>query len=325
MKLGYFLYIIIILNTTIKADEISFVSYNDYFTGSDQHFTNGVALSWMDGNEKDYSYTKFILQCTKNIFINLDTNKNYNAGITLKQFIVTPEDTTVETPQYNDLPYAGYLALSTYLLEWNEDSFYEYALEVGVIGKESLAGSVQTLFHTLIGNDKPKGWDTQLGTQYIANIFLQYGTISYENEIANGFHIDWFHHIGVNLGNFNTSAIAGTALRIGKNYVQNFNVHYPFLQEEASLIKLNKKIPDFAWAVSIGVDAKALYYSYILDEAEQNGYDIRKNNFDYSFFLSNELYFSKHKISLLYQSQSPYTKENHKVEVIGALIYTYQF
>jgi len=319
------IFLVLFLQTLLKADEFSFVWYNDFFAGTDEHFTNGVALSWLDDNEEKDSYTKLLLDIAKKVSLTSELSYNYNAGITLKQIMVTPKNTTISTPQYDDLPYAGYLALSTYLIQRDNDSFIEYAVDAGVIGKEALAGNVQDLFHQMIGNDKSQGWDTQLKTQYTLNIFLQYGTISYEKNLGNSYGVDWFNHVGVDIGNFNTSAIAGTAFRIGKNYTRNFNVHYPFLHEEASLVKLNKLSPEFGWSISTGVDTKVLAYSYILDEAHNEGYNIEKNNFDYSFNICGELYLGNHKMSLLYQSQSPYAKQSNQIELFGALMYAYQF
>jgi hypothetical protein len=318
-------FLVLVSQILLKADEFSFVWYNDFFAGTDKHFTNGAALSWLDDNKEKDSYTKLLLEAARKISLSPDLSYNYNAGITIKQIMVTPQNTELSTPQYDDLPYAGYLALSTYLIQRDNDSFIEYALDLGVIGKQALAGNLQNLFHQMIGNDKSQGWDTQLKTEYILNVFLQYGTISYEKNLGDGYGVDWFNHIGVDLGNFNTAAIAGTAFRIGKNYTRNFNVHYPFLHEEASLVKLNKVSPNFGWAISTGVDIKGLAYSYILDEAENEGYNTKKNNFDYSFNMCGELYLGNHKVSLLYQSQSPYARESKEIDLFGAFMYAYQF
>jgi hypothetical protein len=39
-------------------------------------------------------------------------------------------------------------------------------------------------------------------------------------------------------------------LRIGYNYNENFNLHYPYLKEEASMLRLDKKHSDLGWSLS---------------------------------------------------------------------------
>ncbi|WP_294964297.1 lipid A-modifier LpxR family protein [Sulfurimonas sp.] len=36
------------LTSTLSADQFSFQLYNDFFAGTDQYFTNGLAISWLD-------------------------------------------------------------------------------------------------------------------------------------------------------------------------------------------------------------------------------------------------------------------------------------
>ena len=53
--------------------------------------------------------------------------------------------------------------------------------------------------------------------------------------------MDWFNHLGIQAGNFITSAFGGTMLRVGKNYIKNFNLHYFYLKEEVSLLQSDTK------------------------------------------------------------------------------------
>src|SRR5690606_38186904 len=112
----------------------------------------------------------------------LDRLKNHNAGMSITQIMVTPNETSVSTPQYDDIPYAGYLMLAFYMFEWDEKSFTEYRMEVGVVGEEAGAGFAQKTVHKFIGADEPKGWDTQLGTQYTINTLFRYGEISWKQD-----------------------------------------------------------------------------------------------------------------------------------------------
>jgi len=331
MKKTLFLYLTF-FSLLLKADQYSFIFYNDFFAGTDKHFTNGMSLSWIDNGVRDSDsnssnfYSRFMLNAiTKLPLIEADSTKNYNAGISISQIIITPSDTTILTPQYDDIPYAGYLACSFYMFKWDATSFNEFRVDIGVVGEESGAEFVQNGFHKLIGNTKSKGWHTQLGTQYIANTMFRYGEITWHKNNFHTIDMDWFNQGGFEIGNFSTNIFIGTIFRLGQNYIKNFNVHYPYLREEASSLYLDEKHKGFGWSFSAGINNQLLAYSYILDRAKKEGYHTDKNLFNASIYSGFDLYYDTHKITFLYQSQSPYTQEQKEVDIFGGFVYSYQF
>jgi len=241
------------------------------------------------------------------------------------QVILTPKNTEIATPQYNDLPYAGYLSLATYLFEWDQDSFNEYSIEIGVVGKESGAEYVQDTFHIMIGNDKSKGWDTQLGTRYTVNLFLHHGVKQWQGKIGQNLKADWFYHYGATLGTFDLSAFGGTAFRIGKNYVHNFNSHYPYLKEEANLVGVDGLKQGFGWSVSTGIDTEYLAYSYIFDKAKNDGYAVHIKGLSAVANFSASLYYNHHKFRFFYEIPTHYTKEERGINIFGGFMYSYKF
>ncbi|MCD6432691.1 MAG: lipid A deacylase LpxR family protein [Sulfurimonas sp.] len=325
-------FLFFLFSVALNADQFSFLLYNDFFAGTDKHFTNGMSLSWIDDTcgsvdkNNSNSYSNFMLDAVNTLPLTLmDSSKQHNAGISLSQIAITPTDISISTPQYNDMPYAGYLALAFYMFEWDKKNFREYRMEVGVVGKESGAGFVQKAFHRLIGNSEPKGWDTQIGTQYTANALIRYGEKSWESHDINGLTMDWFNHFGLQAGNFVTDIFGGTIIRIGNNYIENFNLHYPYLKEEASLLRLDKKHHGFGWSFSAGINTELLAYSYILDEAKKEGYSADKNILNIAIYAGADLYYEAHKITFFYQTQSPYTNQQTDMDIFGGLIYAFQF
>lgn len=322
----------ILVASTLSSDQFSFQFYNDFFAGTDQHFTNGVAFSWLndtykhEDNNSVNTYSDFMLNTFKIMAPNgLDNSKRYSSGASLSQIIITPINTTISTPQYDDIPYAGYLALGLYLFEWDDDSFNEYRVEFGVVGKESGAQQIQNAFHSLIGNTYAKGWDTQIGTKYTVNALYRRGHTTWKRNQTGSLSMDWFNHFGAELGNFDIDAFVGTMFRVGENYVQNFNVHYPYLREEAGLLEVDKICHGFGWSISTGMNGSAVAYSYVIDEAQKNGYNLSRKTFNASLYLGVELYYNVHKLSYFYQSQSPYTNEQKTADTYGSLMYSYKF
>jgi len=320
--------------SVLNADQFSFQIYNDFFgfAGTDYHFTSGFAVSWIDNvfeNENTTtvsSYTKLVVNTIDVIdFRNFEKPKHYNTGLSLSQIIVTPIEKSLSIPQYDDIPYAGYLALSLFLFEWDEKSFNEFRIEFGVVGRESGAKFVQNTFHNVFNGGKSEGWDTQLGTEYIANLLLRHGEISWKLHKKNSLSMDWFNHYGVQLGNFTTDIFAGSMFRIGDNYLENFNIHYPYLREEASLLQLKKKHNGFGWSFSAGISGELLAYSYILDEGKREGYETNKRAFNATVYMGIDLLYNVHKLTFFYQSQSPYTYKQDKLNKFGGFMYSYQF
>jgi hypothetical protein len=114
-------------------------------------------------------------------------------------------------------------------------------------------------------------------------------------------------------------------LRIGDNYTQNFNVHYPYLKEEASMLELENKSHGFGWSLSTGINGEIVGYSYIVDQAQKDGYDIKQRVFNASLYIGAELFYNAHKLSYFYQSHSPYTYQQSTADIYGSLLYTYRF
>ena len=322
---------LLLVASSMSAEQFSFQMYNDFFAGSDQHFTNGIAISWLDdtfsGDDTTHisAYSNAVVALVNYIpFREIQKTKRYNAGASVSQIIATPINTKVSYPQYDDIPYAGYLAVGIYLFEWTSTNFFESRAELGVIGKESGAGLVQNAFHSIIGNDSSKGWKTQLGTKIVINTLFRHGEITWQSDF-NGFDMDWFNHYGAQIGNFTTDLFSGTMFRIGKNYVKNFNVHYPYLREEATLLQLTTKHKGFGWSYSIGLNGEVLIYSHILDEAKNRGYNTDKKNLNASIYMGVDIFYDAHKVTYFYQSQSQYTYQQDKPDTFGGFMYSYTF
>lgn len=322
----------LLIASTLNANQFSFQFYNDFFAGTDQHFTNGLSLSWLDDTYKHQedssisAYSDFVIGSFEIIAPNgLDSLQNYSAGINISQMIITPKDTTIKTPQYNDIPYAGYLALDFYIFEWDKKSFNEYRVSLGVVGPNSGAEQTQNLFHSMIGSSDAEGWDTQLGTKYTLNAFYRYGEISWKLNRVGSLSMDWFNHIGFEAGNFNISTFVGTMFRIGDNYAQNFNVGYPYLKEEAGLLEVTNIQKGFGWSLSTGLNGSIQGCSYIIDKAKDSGYDISERTIKASLYLGVSFFYNVHKLSYFYQSQTPYTNQQTSYDTYGSIVYSYKF
>jgi lipid A 3-O-deacylase len=320
------LFLLFSLAFSLLADQFSYQIYDDYFAGTDQHFTYGACISWLDNEYKEKNvsaYSSLMVNSLANIKSH-DNAKNYTSGISLSQTLYTPVDILLSTPQYNDIPYAGYLALSFYIFEWDEKTIQEYRLDTGVVGSASLSGPLQYNFHVLIKDPRlPLGWSTQLGPHPMLNLLYRYGEKSWEkkNGILNA---DWFNQIGMQLGDYTTDIFISSAFRFGKNYSNSFNVHYPYLREESSLLQTYKQ-NGFGWDFSIGGNAELVGYSYVLNEAKNKGYNTSPYFINNSIYSGIDLLYNKHLFSIFYQAQSPVAPAQRGFDFYGGFTYAYRF
>lgn len=325
------LYFILFISISLRADQFAYQFYNDYFAGTDKHFTSGFSLSWLDDTlnvespDKLSRYSDFMSYLLEATSIRDINRENITAGMSISQIIITPSDTEISIPQYDDIPYSGYFAATFFVFEWNQNSFKEYRTEIGVIGPESGAGFVQSVAHIFMKNDVPQGWGTQLSTTYTLNTLFRYGEISWQDKIWDKFEVDLFNQAGFEVGNFRTNIFASSMFRIGKNYTKNFNTHYPYLREEASLIQVDKKHKGFGYSFTLGVNSEFLIYSHIFDKGYEQGYETDKNLVNGSIYSGVDLLYNRHKVTMFYQFQSPYVQEQTTADIFGGLMYSYQF
>ena len=94
----------------MQADQVAFELNNDYFAGTDKHYTNGGVLSWIDEQDNNSSslYRDTMQKIADKLpFVDSTRYSNNAAGISLSQVMYTPTDTTTKTPQYRVIPYNG--------------------------------------------------------------------------------------------------------------------------------------------------------------------------------------------------------------------------
>ncbi len=129
--------------------------------------------------------------------------------------------------------------------------------------------------------------------------------------------MDWFNHFGIQAGNFMTDAFAGSVFRLGMNYIENFNISYPYLKEEASLLRSYGKHHGFGWSVSAGLNGNLSLYSYLFEESKKEGYSIEKNTLNVFPYIGTSLYYDDYKITFFYQTQSFYLNGERETDAFG--------
>jgi hypothetical protein len=195
---------------------------NDVFTGSDNNYTNGVAVTWVSsdiGSDKKGGFVSgwgglwgFLP------FIGDEGYATYVAW-TVAQEMHTPDDITNPDPPQTDQPYAGVLYLDSVFYARSGHRAHAWELKLGVVGPASQADDVQKWIHELVGDDEPMGWDTQLPNEMVINVGF---TSAYKWAEAGADESAWWRLVpvgNVSLGTYYTGAGLGMYTEIGWNLV----------------------------------------------------------------------------------------------------------
>lgn len=186
---------------------------NDTFGGTDQFYTDGIALavshtgsSWMDPFANWLPWGEGLR----------------TVGYVISQEMFTPTHTGLNHPNPDDRPYAGILTIGLTLHVEKENAYHGLKFVTGVVGPWSLAEEKQDAVHDLIGNDKSQGWDYQTENEPILNISYEY---RHKFDLA-GDRAKWslqaIPFAGGWMGNMLIQGQAGGLLRFGFNMQDDF-------------------------------------------------------------------------------------------------------
>jgi len=106
----------------------------------------------------------------------VDTTKSIKKikSISFNHRIFTPSSIGLTEVELFDRPYAGTLSVTGTITEFTPHNVIEYSLELGGMGKYSLAKPIQTEWHKWFGFGEPQGWDYQINDAPIINGYFKY-------------------------------------------------------------------------------------------------------------------------------------------------------
>lgn len=303
-----------LLSLSLNAQVISGYIENDVINGEDKHYTNGVAFSYLsdkDTNNLNKYDNSFFNLVSKIPTFNNDT-KYQSLGMTLSHLTFTPDDSNEKNKIIKEVPYAGVVTVDFTLYKWEEDFFHEYVVTLGMVGPNSLADEFQKSFHHITGNSETKGWDNQLKNDFLYNFSYGYGYRFFKHEFSYG-KMDILNNFRVDLGNYNRALSAGTTIRYGNNYPDNFNTIGKTVGiNENKLLNLDSKSnKDFGWSLSYSLGYS--YNNYFYVNNYDKSYELDKLKDTIIQAISYDTYFDNFVLSFIYKS-SKFVSVNNKSE-----------
>jgi hypothetical protein len=213
-----------VLSAPRQGPLLTLIEENDDFAlNGDQHYTQGLKLTYMHGDEKTPDWAFNLAQALPDLGMKLETPK---FGYALGQNIYTPRNLRTTAPVMNDRPYAGWLYFGMILQRRGNQAGVpvndNLELDLGFIGPESFAQQAQAWWHTVGGWIVPKGWGNQLRTE--PAIDIKYDRQWKFATRSQDFGLELIPHAGFSLGNVYTYAGAGAMVRFGYNIPDDFGV-----------------------------------------------------------------------------------------------------
>ncbi len=199
---------------------------NDLFSGVDQHYTNGIRVSWLSPEGDTIAPLQYVRDVLEKLA--QDTNKTTRFGLAAGQDLYTPENRYRTDLITDDRPYAGWLygGLSLHTVtarEGERKDLESIELDVGVIGPYALGEETQNFVHEVRLIDTFDGWDNQLKNEIGVALHYERKWRFFDPvSVIGPVQFDAIPHAGASVGNVVTQANTGGAIRLGWNLPRNF-------------------------------------------------------------------------------------------------------
>jgi len=209
---------------------------NDYFTKTDEYYTQGITLELLHPAIKRSPLAKLLWKP-------FTTRPQY--GISFNLFGYTPTSIVSDSVLYGDRPFNANISLKTFLIQADEIRHQQIstAFSIGVMGPAALGYQIQYNIHKWLKNPLPHGWQYQVKNDIIINYQLNYE----KQLLAAGNYFLLNTAAEARLGTLNTKLGAG------------FNVMAGRFNKRFTAVNNNKR--------------KAEYYFYTQSRVNMIGYD----------------------------------------------------
>ncbi|WP_462250213.1 lipid A deacylase LpxR family protein [Ferruginibacter sp.] len=140
---------------------------NDYFTKTDEYYTQGITLDYVHPLIKKFPLAKLLWKPYKSA-------PQY--GVTFNLFGYTPTSILSDSILYGDRPFNANISLKTFLIQVDEvrQQQISTAFSIGIMGPYALGYQIQDNIHRWLKNPLPHGWQYQTKNDIIINYQINY-------------------------------------------------------------------------------------------------------------------------------------------------------
>jgi lipid A 3-O-deacylase len=135
---------------------------NDYFTGTDLYYTQGINLEIVNPSYKKFPLSKLLLT---------SANAINQYGISIEHNGYTPSSISSDNILYGDRPFAAAVMLKNFAMSAHPDKRYRItsSFSLGVVGSVASGYWMQKTIHRWLHGRTPHGWQYQIANDAIIN------------------------------------------------------------------------------------------------------------------------------------------------------------
>lgn len=206
----------------------SFTFENDAFgvkDTSDDGYSNGVSIAWgysAKDRFEDVDMPGWIRSISGWTYLNSGDDNQYSINYSVAQGMYTPTDLEESALIVDDQPYAGTLLWTSRIHSFDERIANSLALTLGVVGPLSLAEYGQTVIHSIIGAQEPKGWDNQIHNEPVFRVSGENIIRLYEFHFSRSVEFDANLYSQLGVGNLRSDVGTGLVFRVGNKLDQSY-------------------------------------------------------------------------------------------------------
>ncbi|MCK5880891.1 MAG: lipid A deacylase LpxR family protein, partial [Sinobacterium sp.] len=244
---------------------LSFTFENDILSPqhTDRHYTNGIQITKTSRSYDQFDDSNTFGWLAKSASL-LPLGKGewlkHRTTLSLGQVMQTPEDITTSEPDPNDVPYGGILYAGHGLETFARHHADYLDIIVGITGKPALAGQAQILIHKSTGSEPPQGWDHQIPTELLLNVY--YSRRHAKNLYQGHWQADWINFGRLSLGNAQTDAKVGTGFSWHQSSINPLAIRPGRLARD---MVISHEGGASGWYFFTGLSAKWVAWDVLLD------------------------------------------------------------
>ncbi len=193
-----------IFRATTDSNYFRFSYDNDFFTATDQYYTQGLNFEIV--NSRFYKNP-----INKILFHYKDGNNKY--GIALEHDGYTPSSIRHEEIILNDHPFVAAIMLKSFTASINKNNTKRLtsSLSLGIFGTSAFGEQMQKSIHKALNNIEPLGWQHQIHDDVIVNYEL-----GIDHLITSGKYFSLNSNSQIRVGTFNDKIKTGLTFSFGK-------------------------------------------------------------------------------------------------------------
>lgn len=299
---------------------MSFVVENDWFTGSDRDYTNGLRLEYVSAADDVNPWLDRLADAHP--LIDLEGTE-MRQGFSISHTIYTPEDITVADPPPGSHPYAAYLGLTGFATARTGNVERTAIIDIGLVGPSAGGEFVQENWHRLLDGDIPQGWDTQLKDEIVFALSGQ-RLHRLAGPSVFGLETDAVVHAGASLGTLRTDVSAGGTLRIGRDLAADYAP--PRLRPALAASSLFRPRERWGWYFFAGVGGYAVARDIFLDgNTWQDSRSVDKHALTGDIQAGFALYLYRQRIAFTYVRRTEQFSGRSDAHTFGAVSLSYAF